>query len=198
MEMRRLGFRFFLCACVAATLVLMVSLVLPGCNWGGVGSDTWTDNTMGVDFSGVYVPSTGDYLITNFTNASVAGSSPPISSMVVAQTGNKLTFTDSNGAQYVGMMSSVTTPTAGGSNLLTFTSSTVIGNFQVSGKDINGQGFTIAGAFYGDYNSGSIIGSTGTLDNRSIEGTWIAADGQTGNIYGVAGGTTQLFLMITN
>jgi hypothetical protein len=172
-------------------------------NKGGVGSINYQTGAITVTFK--LAPALGNSIIVTYMAAvegtpanPVSGSSSDIFTLSVDQQGNMLSFTDSNGAQYSGTITGVTTPTGGGAGTNIMVSTTIIANFEASGTQINGEAITITGAFYGDYTVGTKLGTGGTLENRIIQGTWIEASGQTGNLYGSAGGTATITDSSTN
>jgi hypothetical protein len=167
---------------------------------GGRGTVDYATGMLSVTFAeppGPHDTITATYDYTDTANAGKQpGSSSPIYSLAVHQTGNQLTFTDNDGMEYVGKLSSLTdafgtTPTNANVNV----STTLIGSFQVAGKNVLGNGVTMVGAFYADYTATSAAGGwSRTLANRLMKGTWIedpdaAGNTRTGNLYGLAGGT---------
>ncbi len=117
----------------------------------------------------------------------IAGGS--ISSILVEQTGNRLTFHLGNGAQLDGKMSTVT---VAGGDRTGRTAGDVAAVYEVSGVS-GGQKVKLTGSFAGAYSppgtadegGGGGVGLSGRLWNRQIQGVWMQPDG-TADVYGIA------------
>lgn len=150
---------------------------------GGTGSINYETGFVSVTFN--TEPGAGDsvnvsYQYEGALGTGGAGGSEDIYSLNVEQVGNLLTITANTGLVLTGRMGGVST--AGGDSTGN-TDGEVIANFKVSGD-----GVKIVGTFQGDYTAGGET-TTGALDNRVMQATWIE-DGGTGDIQGVAGSTT--------
>lgn len=138
-------------------------------------------------------------------------------SMSVAQTGNRLTFTDNNGARYEGFISGISAPTGGGataagqggniepqgSEAVTTDAGpqtgTAFAQFEAEGRSTSGAHVKITGTLSLEFTTssttvntpgfwGDTSATTSTQsNNRMMRATWIEEDGQTADIIGSAG-----------
>ena len=162
-------------------------------NKGGTGSVNYQTGAVTVDFFSS--PAPGNSIIASYQyfptgtaeNPQPGGSGVEIFTFNVTQTGNSLVFVDNHGAQYSG--SSTHVNTAGGDDT-GFTSGQLAMGFHVEGRSSSGQAITITGTFTGDYAAPAGTGQSGTLNNMTMQGTWIEESGSTGDIVGVAGSNT--------
>ncbi len=124
------------------------------------------------------------------------GEDPPTSgdwvyTLQVAQTGNRLSFTDNRGFVWEGTLSSVTTPSGDRTGE---TPGDVVGTFEAKGR--TDSRYKITGTFSGIYQiSSAESGETsyGQLTSRRIQGIWIEPTGN-GDLYGetTAGAQTAI------
>ena len=148
---------------------------------GDNGTVTYSTGAITVNYVGV-APAAGDimatynYYVEGSPGNQQPGSSKPVYSISVDQTGNKLSFRDSNGMTYSGEITSV----SGGSDGTV--SGAVVANFNVTGAD----GSKISGVLQGEYTPNSGDSGAGTLA-RVMNGTYTAPGGQTGDVVGSAG-----------
>jgi hypothetical protein len=168
--------------------------------YGSHGSVNYKTGAITVTFrlppgAGNSIVVTYTYFVEGTTENPASGSSTEIYALTVTQTGNMLSFTDSNGGTYSGQFDGISTPTGTSSNVTV--SSTVTATFEASGTEANGQQVTIAGAFSGDYTISTSL-TQGTLQNRIVQGTWMEANGQVGDLYGNAGGKATITTANTN
>ena len=140
--------------------------------------------------SGTEVIVTYEYYVPGTTENPQAGSSDPIYSLTVNQTGNSLSMLDNNGITYSGTISSMS---QGGGDMTGATSGTIVGNFSVSGSNGSTMSGTLQGTYTsptdlsGDSSSESNVPQTGRLANRLMTGTYISSGGSTGDLRGQAG-----------
>ena len=106
-----------------------------------------------------------------------AGPSATIFTFYVHHVGNQLAITDSNGDTYTGVFDSLDFQRAS-VDLTAATDGPVIGTFTLTGVSL-GVSVTIIGILSGDLAGNS-------LTHRTIQGTWIQADGRTADILGTA------------
>ena len=106
-----------------------------------------------------------------------------IYSLVVSQTGNQLAITDSNGGSLSGTISSVST---GGGDKNGTTSGQVTATFSAEGSSGSGQSVKLTGTLYGDYVAPPEGTTSGSLNDRIMDGTWIQGS-DTADVYGTAG-----------
>lgn len=152
-----------------------------GFTGNGTGSINYQSGAITASFS--LAPGVGKNVIASYSY-SVAGSpgnqqpgSPkPIYTISVDQTGNRLSFRDSNGMTYSGDITSV----SGGADGTV--AGAVVANFNVTGAD----GSKISGVLQGQFTPNIGIDGAGTLD-RVMNGTYTSAGGATGDVVGSAG-----------
>lgn len=106
-----------------------------------------------------------------------------IFSLVLSQTGNQLAITDSNGGSLSGTISSVST---GGGDKNGTTSGQVTATFSAEGSSGSGQSVKLTGTLYGDYVAPPEGTTSGSLNDRIMDGTWIQGS-DTADVYGTAG-----------
>ncbi|MDD5706939.1 MAG: hypothetical protein PHR35_13535, partial [Kiritimatiellae bacterium] len=124
-------------------------------NWG---TGAWNAKTSGTPpVSGVGITATYKYLVSSTV---VAGGSP-ITSLTVNQQGNLINIRDNNGAAYSGRVTGASVPEDGRSAA----SNIRMVFYASSGKS------KINGTLAGDW-SGTGEGTSGTLANRQLEGTY--------------------------
>jgi hypothetical protein len=153
-----------------------------GLTGNGTGTINYKTGAITASFS--KAPAMGNNVIVTY-NYAVAGSpgnpqpgSPkPIYTITVDQTGNRLSFRDSNGMTYSG---DITGMSGGGGDGTV--SGAVVANFNVTGAD----GSKISGVLQGQYTPNTGVSGAGTLD-RIMNGTYSSAGGATGDVIGSAG-----------
>lgn len=166
-------------------------------NFSGNGSGTIIHSSGGISVKWDIVPSsntevivTYTYYVSGTTPNPQAGSSDPIYSLTVNQTGNSLSMLDNNGVTYSGTISSMS---QGGGDMTGATSGGIIGNFSVSGSNGSTMNGTLQGTYTSptdltsDSSSESDVPQTGRLANRVMTGTYISSGGSTGDLRGQAG-----------
>jgi hypothetical protein len=124
------------------------------------------------------------------------GSTGSIYSFVVVQQGQHLTFTDNNGATYVGRIGELRTASGAErgdeeARYMPVDGDTMIATFEVAGRSAAGMSVKIVGTFQGTV-------SAGVFNGRILHGTWVEAGGRSGDIRGqttsipiVSGGATE-------
>ncbi len=153
-------------------------------NLSGAGTGSINYNTGVIRASFATAPSAGVNVLASYHYSAAGspgnpqpGSSSAIYTISVDQTGNKLSFRDSNGMTYSGEITSL----SGGGNDGSV-SGAVVANFNVSGAD----GSKISGVLQGQYTPNIGVSGAGTLD-RIMNGTYSSASGATGDVVGSAG-----------
>lgn len=155
----------------------------------GYGSGTWSiDMGAHIINSGVAIYANYEYTVAGSSGSGSAGSGvsgKTIYSFSVQQEGENLIIVDNNGSTYNGSFGSIratggadqsnqSTPAAGDS---------VIGSYEASGVSAAGYEVKLVGTFQG------VVGVNGTsfsLADRQMFGTWIEDGGRTGDINGEA------------
>lgn len=187
---------------LAGALAVFAVAVLSGCDWEGVDSDGGVVQRYNwVRFDGVYSSAPNRYLVEDFdtgnsnTTSSAGSSGAPIYSMTVQQAGNNLTLLDNNGRTYSGLISTIAS--SGGQTIeypdtttsMPANGDTMTASFEVFGRSSSGVQVTIVGTFTG---VATVTAATATtpstirLATRTIRGTWIEANGATGEVLGTA------------
>jgi len=141
------------------------------------------------------------YVVLNDTSISGGGTTtenPPTSgdwvyTLQVAQTGNRLSFTDNRGFVWEGVISSVTTPGGDSSGR---SPGDVVGTFEVKG--VTDASYKITGTLSGSYlvvapDDGVTYGQ---MTARRIQGIWIEPTGN-GDLYGEASDSGQTAVTTT-
>ncbi len=110
------------------------------------------------------------------------GSTGAIYSFNVTHRGQHLSFTDSNGATYTGVIGELRTASGAergdeDSRYMPVDGDTMIATFEIAGRSAAGMGVRIVGSLQGTV-------AAGVFTNRRITGTWIEAGGKTGDING--------------
>ena len=162
---------------------------LAGGGLGANGTISYDTGSLNVEFAGFPVAdeeivATYLYYQAGSVQNPSPGSSDEIRTLTVSQQGSSLTFVDSNGAQYTGYITGMSTP--GG--LISNTVQDAVGfevtaTFEVSGVSASGIGVTIVGTFQGEYTDNSDTISNYII-NRGMQGTWIEDNGTTGDVVG--------------
>jgi len=174
-------------------------------------SDTGTGALEGASGSGTINYATGAYTLNfpsepccgnitasyTFTRSTTvggtqSGSSLEIFSLTVFQTGNLLELVDNNGSKYTGQLGNVATTVGTSGADINDPSQpvqpgfgdTAIAEFTAEGISASGVGVMIVGTFQGRV--AFFSGENAFLDNRVLNGTWIEANGITGDINGSA------------
>lgn len=160
---------------------------------GASGTINYNTGSLSVQFAGFPAPdedviATYLYYQEGTVQNPSPGSSDEIRTLTVSQQGSSLVFVDSDGAQYTGDITGMSTP--GG--LISNTVQEAVGfevtaTFEVSGVSASGIGVTIVGTFQSEYEVDSDqTGPTisGYLVDRSVQGTWIEDSGVTGDVKG--------------
>jgi hypothetical protein len=156
-------------------------------SWTGGGTVDYASGVISVTFQAP--PSTGVGITVSYRSASTGGA-PGISSLTITQTGNRLEAIDSNGVTYTGVINSLA---QGGGDRTGKTSGLVVANFTLTASN----GGQIVGTLTGNYTApatgegeDAVVGATGSLADRTIDGTFVASDGTTGDVHGTAGTVT--------
>jgi len=186
----------------AGALAVFAVAVLSGCDWEGVDSDSGvTQRYNWVRFDGTYVSAVDRYLVEDFdvgnsnTTSSAGSSGEPVYSMTVQQAGNNLTMIDNNGGTYSGLISTIAS--TGGQTIeypdtttsMPANGDTMTASFEVEGRSSSGVHVKIVGTLTG---TATVTAATATtpstirLATRTIRGTWIEANGFTGEVLGTA------------
>ncbi len=127
--------------------------------------------------------------------SSPGGGGKPIYTMTVQQAGNSLTLIDNNGGTYSGLISTISS--SGGQTIeypdtttsMPANGDTMTASFEVEGRSSSGVSVKIVGNLTG---TATVTAATATtpstirLANRTIRGTWIEANGATGEVLGTA------------
>ena len=149
----------------------------------GTGSVNYQTGAITASFSGA--PGIGNNVIASYHYSvpGAPGNPTPgtpqgaVYTISVDQTGNKLSFQDSNRMTYSGEITSV----SGGSDGTV--AGAVVANFNVTGAD----GSKISGVFQAQYTPNTGVDGAGTLD-RVMNGTYISSSGSSsGDVVGNAG-----------
>jgi hypothetical protein len=157
---------------------------------GGSGTVNYLTGMISVTFD--QEPADGDEVFVTYLYESspggipgdpISGSSKAIRSLTVHQVGNKITLTDNNGDVYTGTISVLTTTATGNNNAAE--SGVVVGQFDATGTS-GGIPVHIIGTFLGSFTQPLTAGGTGALINRTLEGTWLEASGQSGTLSAAA------------
>jgi hypothetical protein len=176
---------------------------------GKTGAISYESGAWSVDLAGDVVPAgttlRGRYSYFRSPSSGIGGpgsgvSGRPIFSLAAAQSGNRLSFTDNNGAVYSGKISSIRTTGGVSQNIPGMASTpasgdTVTANFEVSGRSAAGVTVRIVGTFSGmvelvqqQQSGGQQVTQAPQVRvlNRQVNGTWIEP-GRTGDVNGVSG-----------
>lgn len=155
----------------------------------GYGSGTWSiDMGAHIINSGVAIYANYEYTVAGSSGSGSAGSGvsgKTIYSFSVQQEGENLIIVDNNGSTYNGSFGSIrATGGADQSNQSTpAAGDAVIGSYEASGVSAAGYEVKLVGTFQG------VVGVSGTsfsLADRQMFGTWIEDGGRTGDINGEA------------
>ena len=152
------------------------------------GNGAWSINmgTHVID-SGTPIYASYQYTVSGAGGSGGAGSGASgrtIYSFTVQHQGQNLSIVDNNGKTYTGNFGTISS--SGGANQnnqsTPATGDTITGTFEASGVSAAGYTVRIVGTFQGVVGAGN--GTTFSLTNRQMFGTWIEDGGRTGDING--------------
>jgi hypothetical protein len=154
------------------------------------GNGAWSIN-MGTHVinSGTPIFASYQYVVSGSSGSGAAGSGASgitIYSFTVQHQGQNISIVDNNGSTYSGHFGSISS--TGGANqdnqTTPATGDSVTGTFEATG--VSGAGFTVSivGTFQGVVGAGD--GTSFSLANRQMFGTWIEEGGRTGDVNGEA------------
>lgn len=168
---------------------------------GKTGTIVYSTGAWSIDLLGAWPPA-GTPIVASYQWVDTPGGGSTgrgVYSFTVTQSGNVLRITDSNGAVYDGKISSIRS-TGGVSSDEPSTvppqpavGDVVTASFEAEGRSSAGISVKIVGALNGTV-AATTSGGTGVttataqirLTDRTLQGTWIEANGRTGDISGVA------------
>lgn len=187
---------------LAGALAVFAVSVLSGCEWEGTGSgENVVQRYNWVRFDGTYSSAANRFLVEDFdagnsnTTSSAGSSGEPIYSLTVQQAGNQITMIDNNGGTYSGKLSTISS--SGGQTIeypdtttsMPANGDTLVGSFEVEGRSSSGMKVKIVGSLTGTATVTTATATTPStirLATKTVRGTWIEANGATGEVLGTA------------
>ncbi|MCX7818697.1 MAG: hypothetical protein N2652_05750 [Kiritimatiellae bacterium] len=168
---------------------------------GKTGSIVYQTGAWSIDLLGAWPPAGTPILATYqyLDDADPGSSGGGLYTFSITQSGNAITIVDSSGGTYSGRISSirstggVSSDEASVTPLQPVVGDTLVASFEAEGRSRAGVAVKIVGTL-----SGTVAGTAGGgggggggavqiyLNNRRLQGTWIEANGRTGDIVGVA------------